>query len=98
MNIYVYTYSYIYKHKYVYLHFVCTQINAYVCKYINASSVKVCVTDSTENVTPPKPTKSRNSNSSVQTQIKPKFQYEFVPRDTEGSEFFDMVDFGDVAF
>ena len=30
--------------------------------------------------------------------MKPKSQFEFVPRDTEEPEFLDMVDFGDVAF
>jgi len=57
------------------------------------------MTDSTENhATPSESTKSRNSNSSEQNQIKPNFQPEFVPRDTEESEFFDLVDFGGVAF
>jgi len=30
-------------------------------------------------------------NSSVQTQIKPKFEFQFVPRDTEESAFLDSV-------
>jgi len=51
-----------------------------------------------ENTTSPKSTKSRNSNSSVQIQIESKSQFEFAPRDTEKSEFPDMVEFGDVAF
>ena len=51
----------------------------------------------TENATPPKSTKSRNSNSSVPIQIKPKAQFEFVLRDTENLEFLDVVDFGGVA-
>jgi len=55
------------------------------------------MTISTENVTTPKSTKSRISNSSVQIQIKTKSQLEFVPRDTEKSEFLDLVDFGGVA-
>jgi len=46
---------------------------------------------------PPKSTKSRNSNPSVQLQIKPKSQLEFVPRDTEKAEMLDLVDFGGVA-
>jgi len=46
----------------------------------------------------PKSTKSRNSNSSVQTQIKSKSQFEFVPRDNEESEFLDLVDFKAAAF
>jgi len=49
------------------------------------------------NCTPPNSTKSRNSKASVQTQIKSKSQFEFVPRDTEESEFLDLVDFGGVA-
>jgi len=55
------------------------------------------MTVSTENATTLKSTKSRNSNSSVPIQIKPKSQFEFVPQDTEKSEFLDLVDFGCVA-
>jgi len=55
------------------------------------------VTCSTENATPPKSTKSRNSNSLVQNQIKPKSPFEFVPRNTEKSEILDLVDFRSVA-
>ena len=40
---------------------------------------------------------SQNSNSSVHIQTKPKSQFEFIPRDTEKSEFLGLVDFGDVA-
>jgi len=39
-----------------------------------------------------------NSNSPVQIQIRPRSQFEFVPRDSEKSEFLDWVVFGDVAF
>jgi len=56
------------------------------------------MTDSTENATHPKSTKSRNPNSSVQIQVQSKSQFEFVPRDTEESEFLDLVNFGNVAF
>jgi len=45
-----------------------------------------------------KSTISRYSNFSVQIQIKPKSQFEILLRDTEESEFFDLVDFRDVAF
>ena len=38
------------------------------------------------------------SNSSVQIWIKPKSQFEFIPRDTKESKFLDLVDFGDAAF
>jgi len=54
--------------------------------------------DSTENATPPKSDKSRNSDLFVRFQMKPKCQFEFVPRYTEESEFLDLVGFGDVAF
>jgi len=54
--------------------------------------------DPTKNATPPKSTKSSHSNSSVQIQITPKSRFEFVPRDTEESEFLDLVDFGGGAF
>jgi len=43
---------------------------------------------------PQKCSKSMNSKFSVQIQI----QFVFVLRDTEKSELFDLVDFGDVAF
>jgi len=56
------------------------------------------MTDSTENAAPPKSAKSRNSDSSVQIQIKLKPQSEFVPRDIEESEFFDSADFIGVVF
>jgi len=56
------------------------------------------MTVSTKNATPPKSTKPRSSNPSVQIQIKSEFEFELVPRDTEESEFLDLVDFGDAAF
>jgi len=57
-----------------------------------------CMTDSTENATPPKSARSRTSNSSVRIQIRPKSQLEFVLRDTEESEYLDLVDFKGIAF
>jgi len=54
------------------------------------------MTVSTENATTPNSTKSRNPNSSVQVQIQTKSQFEFVPRDTEKSEFLDLVDMYDM--
>jgi len=48
--------------------------------------------------TPTKSTKSRTSNSLVHIQSSPKFQFQFVSRDTEESEFLDLVDFGHAAF
>ena len=60
--------------------------------------------DSAEHAPPPKSTKSRFGgiwgypNSSVQTQILLKFQFEFVLRDTEESELLNLLDFGGVAF
>jgi len=57
------------------------------------------MTDSTEHATPPKSTKSRISDSLVTAQIQtePKFEFDFVLRDTTKSEFLDVVDFGCVA-
>ena len=49
------------------------------------------ITVSTENATSQKSNMSRNSNFSVQTRIQPKSQSEFVPRDTEESEFLDRL-------
>jgi len=54
--------------------------------------------DSTENVTTPKSTKSRNSNPSIHIQISPKPQCEFVPSDAVKIELLDWVDFNGVAF
>jgi len=56
------------------------------------------MTDSAEIATPPKSTTSRNSNSSVQIQIKPQSQSEFALRSTEDSEFPNHVDFEEVLF
>jgi len=78
---------------------VCIHIYIYLFIYIY-------MTDSTENATTPKSTKSSNSNSSVQILllvlllrlVKPKSQFRFVPRDTKKFEFFDLVDFGELAF
>ena len=56
--------------------------------FIGVSVPAPSMIDSIENATPPKSTKSRNSNSSVQIQIKPKSQVEFLLRDTETSEYF----------
>jgi len=53
-------------------------------------------TDSTENTTPLKSTKSSDSNPLVCFPVKSKSEFVFVPRDTE--EFLDVVNFGDVAF
>ena len=52
---------------------------------------------STERATAPESTTVKNSNFSVQIQIKPKSQFEFVPQATEKSEYLDLVDFGVVA-
>ena len=54
----------------------------------------------TQNATPPKSTKSRNSEFSIQISNQTKSQFEFVARDTEESVFLDTEDFrvGDVAF
>jgi len=49
------------------------------------------MTESTDNAPPPRNTESRNSNSSVQFRIKPKPQFECVPRDNERSQFLDLV-------
>jgi len=56
------------------------------------------MTNPTASAAPTQPTESRNSNSSVQIQIKPASQFEFVPRDTKKSEILKMADFGYAAF
>jgi len=43
---------------------------------------------------PPNQPNPQNSNSLLQSQIKPNSQVEFVARDTEKSEFLDLVNFG----
>jgi len=57
----------------------------------------IIMTDSTENATPSKSTKSRNSNSSVQIQIWRISQFDFVPRDTVESEILGLVNIGELA-
>jgi len=69
----------------------CDTLPCFPCRYVD-------MTDSTENTEPPKATKSRNSSSSVQIQIQGKFQFECVLRDTEESEFLDLVDLEDIVF
>jgi len=61
-----------------------------------SSRTQFTMTHSTENVTLSKSIKSRNSNPSLQIQIKSNF--EIVPRDEETSEFLDLVDFGHLKF
>ena len=56
------------------------------------------MTDSIENTTTPKSTKSRNTNFPVQIQIKFKAPFEFVPQNTKESDLLDLVGFGYVAF
>jgi len=56
------------------------------------------MTDFTEIITPTQFTKSGNSNYSVTVQMKAPTQFECVPRDTEKSEFLDLVHVGEVAF
>jgi len=51
---------------------------------------KTHMTDSTENASPPQSTRSRNSDFLVQIQIRPTSRFEFVPQDTEESEFLDL--------
>ena len=79
---------------------LCTGIVSSMCGRVTSEMYiwLVTMTDSTKNATPPKSTKSRNSHFAVQIQMKPQFQFQFVPRDTEKSEFLDLVDLGGVAF
>jgi len=65
---------------------------------IRAEIAQRNLTDSTEHATPPKSTNLRNSNFSVQIQIKPESQFGFVPRNAEKTEFFDAENFGGTAF
>jgi len=51
----------------------------------------VSMTVSTENATPPKSSKSRNTHSPVQIQTKPNLNLKFVAQDMEESEFPDLV-------
>jgi len=55
------------------------------------------MTVSTKYVAPPKSSKSRNPNSSVQIQIGSKSQFEVAPRDTEEFEFVGSADFVGIA-
>jgi len=56
-----------------------------------------CMTVSTENATFSKSTKSRNSNSLVQNQIKSNSQFEFVPCDKKECKCLNLVDFEGVT-
>jgi len=71
--------------------FTCTYLDS-ICTVhrVNVLNPKICtcMKVSTENTAVPKFTKSRTSSSSVQIQITPKSQFEFVPRDTEKFEWF----------
>ena len=65
-----------------------------LCVCANSIYICVCIciyyvsmTDSTENATLPKSTDFRISTYSVQIQFKVKSQFEFVPQDTEESEY-----------
>ena len=58
-----------------------------------ADGFQDAMTDSIEIATPLKSTKAWNSNFLVPIQIKSKSPFEFVPRDTEQSEYLDAVDF-----
>jgi len=55
------------------------------------------MTVSTEIATSPRSTRSKDPNFSLQIQIQQKSQFEFVLRDTEESEFLDLVGFWNVA-
>ena len=76
---------------------VCMCVCMCVCVCVCFSSIQH-TTVSTENASRPKSIKSRNSNSPVTIQIEQKLHLEFIPRDTEESEFLDLVDFGGAAF
>jgi len=69
-----------------------------LCHFTGIARLVWGMTVSAKNATPPRSTKSGNSNSSAQIQITPKFQSQFVPRDIEESKFVDLVDFGGVVF
>jgi len=56
------------------------------------------MTDFTEIIAPAQFTKSRNLNYSVTVQMKALSLFECVPRDTEKSEFLNLVHVGEVAF
>ena len=55
------------------------------------------MTDSTLKCYTPEIHQIQTSNFSVQLQIKPKSEFDFVPRDTQKTEFFDAEDYGDAA-
>jgi len=56
------------------------------------------MTISTENAAPRNPANRDTQIPQVQIHMKSKSQFEFVPRDTEKSEFPDLADFEDAAF
>jgi len=74
---------------------VCVDLCVCVYGYIRPSICGEYITDSI--AIPLISTKFKNSNSSVQIKIKSKSQFVVVLRDTEKSEFLDLVDLGNVA-
>jgi len=62
----------------------------YVCVCVEAACA--CMTSSTDNATPPEI--HQMQKLTVQIQIEPNSQFEFVPCDSEKSEFLDLADFG----
>jgi len=86
-HIYGYIYTFIYTCIHTYLQ---TYIHTYIHTYTHAYMQK--------NATSTRPTTLRNWNPSVQIEIQPRSQYEFVPQDTKESGCLDLVDFGDVTF
>ena len=76
-----------------------TRVRRRVCSE-HTRHLVLSMTDFTTNATPSQSNTIRklNSNSLLQIQIKPKSQFEFIPRDTKKSEFLDLVGFGDEAF
>jgi len=79
--------------------FICDMLHEWVISPLNAAC-NISTDDltvSSENTTPPKPTKSRNSNFSEQLEINSRSQFEFVPWDAEESEFLDLMNFRCVA-
>ena len=74
---------------------LCSEPNQFmesVTYYSVLQRSRVLMTVSTENAIPQQSTKSNNSNSSVQIQIQPRSRFECAPKDTEESEYLDLVD------
>jgi len=77
----------------------CHELDSFICAAMHAMKHQSChITVSTENASPPKPTKSRNSDSSVSRGTNSNWDLDFIWICTEEFEFLDLVGLESVPF